>query len=167
MKKIIFLLPILFLLSCSSTTYIKTHPSEAKVYENNSLKGYTPYMHWDRESGGSKTFILKKAGYKDKTITITKSEFNPVRLIAPPIIALPWIYDYPYEHFYELDKELNNNTPSSDNTQIPVSPEVLTPSDNSVSEYARKLRAIKALKDEGLLTNEEYEKKRKSITDGM
>lgn len=31
MKKIIFLLPLLFLLSCASTTYIKTLPSEQLI----------------------------------------------------------------------------------------------------------------------------------------
>jgi hypothetical protein len=35
------------------------------------------------------------------------------------------------------------------------------------SEYADKLRELKKLKDEGLLTDKEYEQKRKSIVDGM
>lgn len=35
------------------------------------------------------------------------------------------------------------------------------------SEYAQKLRDLKKLKDEGLLTDKEYEQKRKAIVDGM
>ena len=35
------------------------------------------------------------------------------------------------------------------------------------SEYAQKLRELKKLKDEGLLTDKEYEQKRKAIVDGM
>jgi hypothetical protein len=35
------------------------------------------------------------------------------------------------------------------------------------SEYAQRLRELKKLKDEGLLTDKEYEQKRKSIVDGM
>lgn len=36
-----------------------------------------------------------------------------------------------------------------------------------LSESSSKLRELKELKDEGLLTEEEYEKKRKVIVDGM
>lgn len=35
------------------------------------------------------------------------------------------------------------------------------------SEYAQKLRELKKLKDEGLLTDKEYEQKRKSIVEGI
>lgn len=35
------------------------------------------------------------------------------------------------------------------------------------SEYAEKLRELKKLRDEGLLTDKEYEQKRKAIVDGM
>ena len=35
------------------------------------------------------------------------------------------------------------------------------------SEYAQRLRELKKLKDEGLLTDDEYERKRKSIVDGI
>ena len=87
------------------TSLIKTIPSGAKVYENGALKGFTPHMHWDRESGkASKIFTLQKEGYKEKVITIKKTDFNPLRLIGPPILALPWVYDYPTEYIYELEK---------------------------------------------------------------
>ena len=37
----------------------------------------------------------------------------------------------------------------------------------NLSEYGQKLRELKKLKDEGLLTDKEYEQKRKAIVDGM
>jgi hypothetical protein len=38
---------------------------------------------------------------------------------------------------------------------------------SDLSERAEKLRLLKKLKDEGILTEEEYEKKRKLIVEGM
>ena len=167
MKKIIFLLPVIFLLSCASSTTIKTQPSGVKVYEGEALKGVTPYMHWDRAVGGSRTFTLKKEGYKDKTITVTKSEFNPIRLIAPPILAWPWLYGYPYEHYFELEEVIQNNAPSSTKPNIPAASNLGTQPSSSDSKYVQKLRELKKLKDEGLLTDKEYEGKKAAILQGM
>jgi hypothetical protein len=41
------------------------------------------------------------------------------------------------------------------------------PTSSEPSEYSQKLRELKKLKDEGLLTDKEYEQKRKAIVDGM
>ena len=121
MKKILFLLPIILLLSCSSTTYIKTLPSGAKVYEGDALMGVTPYMHWDIDSGDpgnpdyyGRTFMLKMDGYKDKAITIKRNILNVPRLFFPaPIFSLPWAYDYPYEYDFELESIGEKQAPFS------------------------------------------------------
>jgi hypothetical protein len=166
MKKLIFVLSVLFLFGCASTTYIKTIPSGAKVMDANSIKGLTPYMHWDRAMGGSRTFTLKKEGYKDKTITITKTDFNPMRLIAPPVLAWPWVYDYPDEYIFELDE--SGQTIPKTVQSIPTSSNLETqPKIADPSGYMQKLRELKKLKDEQLITDKEYEQKRKAIVDGM
>lgn len=168
MKKIIFLLTIFSVLSCASTTYIKTLPPDAKVYEGGALRGVTPYMHFDRSAGmASRTFTLKKEGYKDKTITIEKTDFYIHRLIFPPILAWPWLFGYPYEYFYELEEAVQNNVPSSTKQNAPVSSKMVTQPSKSGTEYTQKLQTLKSLKDQGLLNDEEYEQKRKSIVDGM
>ncbi|OPY06705.1 MAG: hypothetical protein A4E66_02144 [Syntrophus sp. PtaB.Bin001] len=53
-----------------------------------------------------------------------------------------------------------NNLPSLPN------PEILS-NRSDLSEHAQKLRELKKLKDEGLLTDEEYEKKRRAIVEGL
>lgn len=172
MKKILFLLPMIVLLSCSSTTYIKTMPSGANVYEGDALMGVTPYMHWDIDSGDpgnqdypGRTFTLKKDGYKDKAITIKRNILNVPRLFFPaPIFALPWAYDYPYEYYFELESIGKRHAPfpyDSSNRKGHVK------DDKNYSTYSRKLRELKELYDEGLLTEEEYQAKRKAIIDDM
>ncbi|HUN56391.1 MAG TPA: hypothetical protein VMU29_14655 [Smithella sp.] len=111
MKKIIVLLPLLllllsFLFSCSSATYIKTIPEGVKVYQDGQLKGVTPYYYWDRGMGTSgKTFTLQMEGYKDKDVSIKKSEFVIHRIIFLPILSWPWLFEYPDEYFFELEKK--------------------------------------------------------------
>jgi uncharacterized protein YceK len=165
MKKITIFFTIIILAGCASTTYIKTIPSGAKVYENGTLKGFTPHMHWDRESGkASRTFTLQKEGYKDKVITIKKTDFNPFRLIGPPILALPWVHDYPAEYIYELEKseQLTSKETLRNDTNIDTSDKQKTPDSTRYNEMLRELRD---LKNEGLLTDEEYKRKRQEIID--
>jgi hypothetical protein len=71
----------------------------------------------------------------------------------------------------ELSEEKKSNTSVTAEITKPILPkptdaEVNKNSDDS-SEYAQKLRELKKLKEEGLLTDKEYEQKRKAIVDGM
>jgi hypothetical protein len=178
MKKIVFLLPILFLLSCSSVTYIKTIPDGAKIKEENELKGVTPYFHWDRGMGISgRTFTLQLEGYKDKTVSIEKSRFVIHRIFFLPILSWPWLFEYPDEYYFELEQSeqpiqrAENKAPKQTEItkpNIPASSNLETQSKSpDSSEYAQKLRELKKLKDEGLLNDKEYEIKRNAIIDGM
>jgi len=174
MKKIIFLLPILFLLSCASTTYIRTMPQGVKVTENGALRGVTPYMHFDRgvEMTG-RTFTLKKEGYKDKTITIEKNEFYIHRLIIPPILGWLWLFGYPYEYYFELEKNEQpiQGTGSTLPNQVKITKPNAPASSNSETQSnnteflqsLNNLKELRRLKDEGILTDEEYEQKKKMI----
>ncbi|MDP2853419.1 MAG: hypothetical protein Q8O28_04130 [Smithellaceae bacterium] len=168
MKYLMIVSSMLILFGCASTTYIRTLPSAAKIYEGDVLKGFTPYMHWDREEGNaSRTFILYKEGYKDKIITIKKTDFNPMRIIGPPVLAWPWLYDYPYEYVFELEK---SGQPIAEKTlqSVPTYPNLETqPKMSDPSGYVQKLRELKKIKEEGLITDKEYEQKRKAIIDGM
>lgn len=172
MKKILWLLPLIFVLSCSSATYIKTLPSGAKVYESDALMGVTPYMHWDIDSGDpgnpdypGRTFTLKKDGYKDKTITIKRNILNVPRLFFPaPIFSLPWAYDYPYEYYFELESTGKRQVPFPHDS---VNRKGFQTDDKPYSAASRKLLELKALYEEDLVTDEEYQTKRKDIIDDM
>jgi len=70
----------------------------------------------------------------------------------------------------KTDNIVVDNKPSAkvNETNITPSSNIGTPSKSSdSSEYDHKLRELKRLKDEGLLTETEYEQKRKAIVDGM
>lgn len=170
MKKIIVLLPVLLLLSCASTTYIKSFPPGANVYEGDALMGATPYMYWDREPTGpenvGKSFTLRKPGYADKKITIQKDVLNIPRLFFPaPIFSLPWAYDYKEEYYFELEPIGKRGAPYPH--KISNQRRGVVVDDKLYSESSRKLRELKKLYDEGLLTDEEYEMKRAELIDNM
>lgn len=167
MRNLIIVLSAFVLFGCSSTTYIKTIPSGARVYDGDVLKGFTPYMYWDREAfKHSKTFTLQKEGYKNKSITIQKTDFNPLKLIAPPILSLPWIYDYPFDYVFELERSGKTDTESAQSFSTSSKSET-QPKSSNPSGYSQKLRDLKKLKDEGLLTEKEYEQKRRTIIEGI
>jgi len=135
--------------------------------------GATPYMHWDIDAVDpgnpdypGRTFTLKKNGYKDKTITIKKNVLNIPKIFFPvPLLALPWIYDYPYEYYFELDTAWENKDHSTQN--IYNKKGETGADDKSYSAHSKKLRELKKLYDEGLITDKEYIIKRKAIVDGI
>jgi hypothetical protein len=157
---------MLFLLSCASTTYIKTSPEGAKVKDGTVLKGVTPYFHWDRGiSYTGKTFTLEMEGYKDKTIKIKKSKFVYHRIIFLPILSWPWLFEYPEEYFFELEK--SEQIIQGAESEFPKQAEITKPNIPDSSETAEKLRRLNKLNDAGLFTKQEYEERRKAIVGGM
>ena len=185
MKKIIIFLLMLLLLGCASYTVIKTLPDGAKVKKGEQLMGITPYEFWDRDlSYTETTYTLQMEGYKDRQITITKNVLYIHRLILPPILGLPWLFGYQPTYFFDLEKAVKNrqrlNPEISDKmdtitedkklsiSDIPSSSHLGTkPRNADFSESNQKLRELRKLKDEGLLTEKEYEKKRKEIVEGI
>ena len=96
---------LLCIMGCASGGTISTNPSGVKVFDGDNLLGLTPHYYWDREgSGYIKELTLKKEGFVDKKIKIAKEEFYAHRIIAPPILALPWVLGYKPEYFFELER---------------------------------------------------------------
>ena len=155
-------LSVIILFGCASSTVIKTMPSGAKVKKDGEIIGTTPYEFWDREhSDYTATYVLSKHGYKDKEVTIKKDVLFVHRIIVPPIIGLPWLYGYNPSYFYELEKSGEQTAQqTSFGTQPPLK-------SSNVSEYSQKLRELNNMKNEGLITDEEYERKKQQIIDGM
>lgn len=155
-------LSVIILFGCASSTVIKTMPSGAKVKKGGEIIGTTPYEFWDRETSDyTATYALLKQGYKDKEVTIKKNVLYVHRIFVPPIIGLPWLYGYNPSYFYELEK---SGEQTAKQISFGTQPQ---PKNSDPSEYSQKLRELNNMKNEGLITDEEYQQKRQQIIDGM
>jgi hypothetical protein len=163
MKKItrytsLFLALSILLASCSSTTLIQSTPTQAKVYLNSELVGETPYRHTDSKIVGSSMVVkLEKEGYKPFVTTITKDEQVDVgAIIGGLFVLVPFLWTMKYQptHSYELQLLTGEND---------IKPEV-QPIQNSKSKVD-KLRELKQLLDEKIITADEFEKEKTKVLD--
>ena len=164
MKKRIFylscflVLTILFV-SCSSTTMIQSSPSKAKVYLDGAFVGETPYQHRDSKIVGSSIIVkIEKEGYNPLVTSILKDEeVNVGALIGGLFFTVPflWIMQYQPVHSYFL-KPIT--------IQTEVKPETLKIQTNPKSKVDR-LRELKQLLDEKIITLDEFEKEKAKVLD--
>ncbi len=162
MKRIYFALSVIIavaslLASCSSTTLIQSNPPKAKIFFDDFFMGETPYYHTDsRIVGSSFTIKLEKEGYQPLVSIITKDEEPDLgAIIGGCFFVVPFLWTLKYQevHSYEL-KPLNAaNTVQPENSA--VTPETKTPVD--------KLRELKQLLDDKIITPAEFEKEKSKI----
>ncbi len=149
---------VIFLASCSSSTLIVSNPPNAKLYLNGEMVGQTPYRHTDSKIVGSTTDIrIEKEGYKALLTDITKNEeANIGAIIGGLFVWVPflWILKYKPSHTFNL-QPLTTETETHPNT---------TKLENSSSK-AIKLRELKQLLDEKIITVEEFEREKTKILD--
>lgn len=147
----------ILLTSCASTTIINSNPSGAKVYLNGESVGITPYTHRDTKIVGSTTSVkLEKEGYEPLNTSFSRDEEADVGAIIGGIFVLVpflWTMKYKPAHTYEL-------TPSSGNDQ-PIIKTI--PQQNQTKSKAARLRELKQLLDEEVITQEEFEKEKKKV----
>ena len=154
--------------SCASSTLIQSYPTGAKVYINGEPCGVTPYWHTDSKITGSITNVdLVKEGYEPLYSSFSKTEQVNVGAIIGGIIIWPiflWTMEYKPTHNYDLIplKNLSN----ADSTQIsnPQSAEQQVPVE-TVSPKIQRLRELKQLLDEKVITKEDFEKQKQKILD--
>lgn len=95
-----------FSVGCASSTVIRSDPSGATVYIDGSKMGKTPYTYSDTKTVSSNTRIkLKKEGYEDFEITMTRNEqFEVGACIGGFFFLVPflWVMGYNPERNYEL-----------------------------------------------------------------
>lgn len=154
----ILLVLSIFLTSCSSSTLIMSEPSGAKLYLNGEYVGQTPYQHKDRKVVGTTTNVrLEKQGYEVLHTSFSKDEDVDVGAIIGGIFFLfPFIWTMKYNptRTFEL-------TPAYGAENFH---EVLSGSKTTItSEKAEKLRELKKLLDEKIITQEEFEREKKKI----
>lgn len=155
---------IILLESCSSYTVIQSRPTGAKLYLNDLSVGVTPYRYSDTKIVGSATSVrLEKEGYAPLRTSFSRNEQADVGAIIGGIFFLfpfLWTMKYSPTHDYEL-------MPVSDSQpQTPSIAPMPLANDAAVStSKATRLREIKKLLDDGILTKDEYEKEKKKILD--
>lgn len=141
--------------SCSSTTFIQSNPSGAKLYLNGEPVGTTPYTHRDTKIVGSTTIVkLEKEGYETMNTSFSRDEEVDVGAIIGGLFFLVpflWTMKYKPSHTYEL-QPAGSSAPASRQQQQPVQ-----------KSKADRLRELKQLLDEKIITEEEYEKEKKKI----
>lgn len=150
---------LIFFSSCASTTIIHTSPEGAKVFINGKEKGVTPYRHKDRKAAGSQTSIqLVKEGYEPSVTEIRRTgAIKPGAVIGGLFsfgIGWIWCLDYPPNYEFSLIRET-----------------ILEEGDPGFEEQVRsrkkskveRLIELKALFDQGILTQEEFDQEKKKI----
>lgn len=157
-KVISFSLAVVILFaSCSSSTMIVSNPSNAKLYVDGEMVGQTPYMHRDSKIVGSVTSVkIEKEGYIPLFSDFTKNEEADVgAIIGGLFVWIPFLWTMKYKsvHNYELKPILTDKEIKTDSEQIQT---------NSKSKAVR-LRELKQLLDEKIITLEEFEKEKAKI----
>ncbi len=158
-KKMISLLLAcsVLLASCASTTMIQSNPSGAKVYLNGEPVGITPYTHRDTKIVGSKTTVkLEKEGYESLNTSFSRDEeVNVGAIIGGIFVLFPflWTMEYMPTHSYELELIKDNEQPIIKKN----------PQQNQTKSKADRLRELKQLLDEKIITQDEYENEKKKI----
>lgn len=157
-RAIAFLLAaIVFLASCSSTTVIRSEPPGAILYLNGERVGTTPYTHTDTKVVGSQNTVeLQLEGHETLITTFSRTEEADVGAIIGGIFFLfPFLWTMKYKpvRTYEL-------APLMDRPMELRRPQADVPATGSATE---RLRNLKALLDEGLITEEEYEQAKAKI----
>lgn len=145
------------LASCSSRTLIQSNPNGAKVYLNGESVGTTPYTHEDTKIVGSTTTVkLEKEGYEPFNTSFSRNEQADAGAIIGGVFFLfpfLWTMKYKPERTYDLVQSANGPKQTADQQTLKV----------ESKSKADKLRELKKMFEEKLITQEEYDLGRKKV----
>ena len=134
---------------------IQSNPSNAKVYIDDEYVGNTPYYHTDTKIVGSSLYIsIEKEGYENFNTVITRDEeADAGAIVGGVFLVFPFLWTLGYKpvHQYELTPLMPYDE-EQDITLISAT-------------KVEKLRELKQLLDEGIITQEEFEREKKKILD--
>lgn len=151
-QSIASLLLVALISSCASSTLIQSVPTGAKLFIDGSLVGKTPYRMRDTKITGASTSIrIESEGYEPLFTIITKDEeVNPGAVIGGFFFLFPFLWTMQYQPWrnYELQKKTDS---------FKAEPLFLTTS------AVERIRELKKLLDEGIITKEEFEKGKRKI----
>ncbi|MES2680188.1 MAG: PEGA domain-containing protein [Bacteroidota bacterium] len=146
-----------FFASCASTTMIQSTPSGAKVFVNTEYVGTTPFQYEDSKISGNEVNVrLEKPGYEPFNTMFARDErVDGLAVIGGCLFLVPFLWTMKYKptHMYELKPAGNWQT----------EPEVKQQPNQTTKSKADRLRELKQLFDEKVLTQEEYENAKKKV----
>ena len=148
---------ILLFASCSSTTLIKTNVPNAKVYIDGRPAGRSPFKYKDMKLSGATTDIrIEAEGYKTLNSEFSKDKIlNTGALVGGLFFTIPflWILRYDPVQYFELEP-------------IDSEKERLKRTPGYVPTLADKLRDLKELLDDNIISLEEFEEQKRKLLDG-
>ncbi|MCL6258213.1 SHOCT domain-containing protein [Aquiflexum sp. TKW24L] len=152
----LFLAVAIFFASCASTTMIQSNPSDAKLYMNGEYMGNTPYAYRDTKVVGSSTLVkLEKEGYNPFNTSFSRDEELDVgALIGGLFLLVPFLWIMKYKPFRTYTLQPAVGGLDTNYYSIPSGLD---------KTKADKLRELKKLLDEGVITQEEFEIEKKKI----
>lgn len=144
--------------SCSSNTLIESRPPGANLYMNGAYVGTTPYRHSDTKVVGTSTDLrFEKDGYETLQIWLTRNEeADPGAIIGGIFFLFPFLWTMKYQpsHIYDLQPlDTQNDTGQPKIKETTVS-------------KAQKLRELKSLLDEKIITQSEFDSEKQKILEG-
>ena len=99
----------LSIMSCSSTTLIRSTDPSVKIYVDGEYAGKGVVSHTDTKTVGSTTSVrFEKAGCEPRFFNMSRSEeFDVGACIGGVFVLVPflWIQKYKAEHNYEFECE--------------------------------------------------------------
>lgn len=145
---------VILFTSCSSTTMINSNPTNAKLYINEEFVGETPYKYRDSKIVGStNTVKLEKEGFNTLNTSFSKDEELDVgALIGGIFFLVPflWVMKYKPNRTFDL-KPLSFESSKTDQA-IQIN-----------SSKASRIKELKNMMDEKLISPEEFEREKKKI----
>ena len=151
--------------SCASSTLIQSYPTGAKVYIDGQAVGVTPYWHTDTKIVGSVTDVnLVKEGYEPLNTSFMRNERVDVgAIIGGLFLWVPYLWTMQYNptHNYEMlatmqkPQKQTPETVNQNKTEIQSEPQV--------SSKVQRMRELKQLLDEKLISTQDFEKLKQKI----
>jgi hypothetical protein len=136
---------------------IESTPSRAKVFIDGAYAGITPYMYTDYKLVGSSTNVrIEREGFTPLSTYINKNEEADFGAIVGGLFFMVpyiWILKYKPVHSYTLQPFNSENSVITDAPQNSV----------SLTTKATKLRELKNLLDEKVITQDEFEKEKVKV----
>jgi hypothetical protein len=157
----VFVAAVVLFAGCASSTMINSVPSGAKVYINGESVGTTPYLYTDTKVLGSVVNVdLVKDGYETLYTSFTRTEqVNAGAIVGGFFLLFPflWTMEYKPTHNYEL-------------IPLPATGDTITtevPGPVQVKSPTERLKELKKLLDDKLITEKEYETRKKAILEEL
>ena len=169
-KQSVFIKPAAVLLAvsilfagCASSTMIQSVPTGAKVYLNGELAGKTPYLHSDTKIVGTVNDLkLELDGYKPLYTSFSRNEeVDAGAIVGGVLVLIPFLWTMKYKptHSYELIP-LDGIAPDANASQDQLQTAPRKVNDKSAAD---RLRKLKELLDEKVISQEDYEKEKQKI----